>query len=177
MTAPARIRTKRIVLRPAKPEDCEALHAIFVQSEAMRYWSRPPHQSIEETRDWLAGMIAIPPGEGEDFVIEHDGAVIGKAGFYRFPDVGFILDPAAWGRGYAHEALSAVVARGFEMHRLAFATADVDPRNIRSLRLLERMGFRETHRAARTWNVGGEWCDSVYLRLDRPGKAQLQRAE
>jgi RimJ/RimL family protein N-acetyltransferase len=48
-------------------------------------------------------------------------------------------------------------------------TADVDPRNEGSLRLLAKLGFVETHRAARTWLVGEEWCDSVYLALGRPG--------
>jgi RimJ/RimL family protein N-acetyltransferase len=45
-------------------------------------------------------------------------------------------------------------------------TADVDPRNQPSLRLLERFGFVVTGAASRTWLVGDEWCDSVYLELD-----------
>jgi RimJ/RimL family protein N-acetyltransferase len=44
-------------------------------------------------------------------------------------------------------------------------TADVDPRNAASIKLLERCGFIETHRAAGTWQVGDELCDSVYFRL------------
>jgi RimJ/RimL family protein N-acetyltransferase len=44
--------------------------------------------------------------------------------------------------------------------------ADVDPRNERSLRRLDRLGFFETGRKARTWRIGETWCDSVYLRLD-----------
>ncbi len=47
-------------------------------------------------------------------------------------------------------------------------TADVDPRNRGCLALLERNGFHETGRAARTWLVGEDWCDSVCLRSDRP---------
>ena len=43
--------------------------------------------------------------------------------------------------------------------------ADVDPRNEPSLRLLTLHGFVETGRAARTWHIAGEWCDSVYLEL------------
>ncbi len=34
-----------------------------------------------------------PAGEGEDFVVEHDDRVIGKAGLYHLPEVGFILHP------------------------------------------------------------------------------------
>ncbi len=56
----------------------------------------------------------------------------------------------------------------FSVRQVPALTADVDPRNERSLGLLARLDFRETHRAARTYRIGEEWCDSVYLRLDRP---------
>jgi [ribosomal protein S5]-alanine N-acetyltransferase len=163
------IVTPRLRLRPARADDLEAMHAIMSDARAMRYWSTAPHSAVEQTREWLASMIAIPPDAGEDFIVEHDGALIGKAGLYRFPEIGFIFHPAHWGRGFAREALAAVLDRAFAVHRLSAVTADVDPRNIGSLRLLQALGFREVGRAQRTWQVGEEWCDSVYLSLERPG--------
>lgn len=141
------------------------MHAIMKQPRAMAFWSTPPHRNPAETREFLAKMIAIAPVEGEDFIIEHDGRLIGKAGFYRFPEIGYIFDPEVWGQGFASEALAAVLDRAFAIHRLPRALADVDPRNTASIRLLERLGFRETHRQARTWLVGDVWCDSVYFEL------------
>lgn len=163
------IRTERLLLRPAREADLDAIHRVLSDLRAMRYWSTPPHASIEQTRDWLAATIAIDPSVGEDFVVEHDGRLIGKAGLYRFPEAGFIFHPDVWGRGFAAETLGAVIARAFAVHGLDRVEADVDPRNAASLRLLARLGFEETARAARTWLVGGEWCDSVYLRLGREG--------
>ena len=61
-----------------------------------------------------------------------------------------------------------MIARTFADFDIERVTADVDPRNTASLALLHRLGFAETHRAARTWLVGEEWCDSVYLALPRP---------
>ena len=162
--------TDRLLLRPATFADVESFHDILSDARAMAYWSTPPHQDIEETRSWLASMIAIEPGEGEDFVIELAGRAIGKAGLYRFPEIGFILHPDAWGKGYAREALQAVIQRAFEVHGLSLIKADVDPRNAASLRLLTGLGFRETGRVSRTWNVGGEWCDSVYLQRSNDEK-------
>ena len=75
------------------------------------------------------------------------------------------------GRGYAGEALALVLDRAFDVHGLAKVEADVDPRNIASLRLLNRLGFRETGRKRRTWFVGGKWCDSVYLEADAANRA------
>lgn len=165
------LRTARLLLRPARPGDLDAFHAILRDPRAMAFWSSPPHATIAETADWLAATCAIPPHEGEDFAIERDGHVIGKAGLYRFPEIGFILHPDHWRQGLAHEALTAIVTRAFAVHRLPAIEADVDPRNTASLALLARLGFVETGRAARTWLVGDTWCDSVYLRLDRPGAA------
>ena len=162
------IHTARLVLRPVRPEaDLPAMHGILRQPRAMAYWSTPPHDSEAQTAEWLANMAAIQPCEGDDFIVELEGQVIGKAGFYRFPDIGYLFDPAVWGRGLAREAVGAVIARGFPVHRLARVQADVDPRNTASMTLLERLGFTETHRQARTWLVGEEWCDSVYLALTR----------
>lgn len=167
------IRTERLLLREARASDAAAIHAIMADPRAMAYWSSPPHGDPEQSREWLQGMIDIPASEGEDFVVEHEGRVIGKAGLYRFPEIGFIFDPAVWGQGFAAEALGAVLERAFTLHRLEAVVADVDPRNTASLRLLARLGFVETERKARTWLVGDQWCDSVYLKLD--GERWLSR--
>ena len=163
------IQTERLLLRPARGGDAEPLHRILTDPRAMAYWSTLPHRDFNETRDWVQSMIDIPAGEGEDFVVEHEGRVIGKAGLYRFPETGFIFHPDVWGRGFAAEALRAVLGRAFAVHGLEAVIADVDPRNRASLTLLERLGFRETGRKARTWLIGETWCDSVYLRLEPEG--------
>jgi RimJ/RimL family protein N-acetyltransferase len=166
MWAAEDIRTERLLLRRARPDDALALHAVFSNPLAMRYWSSVPHPDLTTTEAWLADMLAMDPALGDDFIVELNGQVIGKAGAWRLPEVGYIIRREHWGKGYAREALSAFIAYAFA-HRTDHLTADVDPRNDRSLRLLLTLGFRETHRASRTWEIGGEWCDSVYLRLDR----------
>ena len=167
----AEILTERLRLRRPRPEDAADLHAVFREPRAMRYWSTPPHAKLSETERWLDSMISADPQASDDFVIEREGVVIGKAGAWRLPEIGFILHPSFWGQGLANEALSAVVAHLFADRGLDHLTADVDPRNQASLRLLARLGFVETGRAERTWRVGEEWCDSVYLALDRPRSA------
>jgi RimJ/RimL family protein N-acetyltransferase len=161
------ITTERLRLRPAAKADLAAIHAILSNPRATTYWSTPPHDSIEQSRAWLDGMISIARTEGEDFVVEHQGRVIGKAGLYRFPEIGFIFHPDVWGQGFAKEALRPVLDRAFSLHRLQSVDADVDPRNAASLRLLAGLGFREIGRRERTWLVGEQWCDSVDLRLSR----------
>jgi RimJ/RimL family protein N-acetyltransferase len=162
-------RTERLLLRSATLADVDAFHRILGDPRAMTYWSTLPHASVEETQAWVRKMIAIPPDEGEDFVVEHDGRLIGKAGLYRFPQIGFIFHPDHWGHGFASEALRFVIARAFGVHGLKRIEADVDPRNRASLACLTKLGFTEYDRRERTWLIGGEWLDSVYLELRAPG--------
>lgn len=162
------ILTPRLTLRSARPDDLEAMHAVLSDPRATRWWSTPPHESLDQTATWLEGMIANGPDQ-PDFVIERDGRVIGKAGFWRLPDVGYILHPDYWGQGFAAEAVGAAVDHVFATRDLDELTADVDPENAASIRLLERLGFVRTGYAERTWNVGGEWKDSLYYGLSRAG--------
>lgn len=162
------VRTPRLLLRRAQPSDLDALHRIMSDAVAMRYWSTTPHTTRDETRQFLAQMIAAPATESDDFVIEYRGQVIGKAGCWRIPEIGFILSSSCWGMGLAYEALSAILPRIHERFSLLKIIADVDPRNERCLNLLRRLGFQGTRRAARTWLVGTEWCDSIYLEHHMP---------
>lgn len=161
------IRTERLLLRRAREDDLAAMHRILSDRHAMRYWWCLPHSDLDQTREWLGGMIAAGPEESADFIIELDGAAIGKVGCRRVPDIGYILHPDHWGKGYAREALAAVITHVFTHFDVPAIKADIDPRNAASIRLIERLGFELSGQAERTWRVGEEYCDSVYYELKR----------
>jgi RimJ/RimL family protein N-acetyltransferase len=56
-------------------------------------------------------------------------------------DIGYVLHPDSWGRGYGTEAVRALVEWLFTTYPLSAIEASVDTRNVRSQRLLERLGF------------------------------------
>jgi RimJ/RimL family protein N-acetyltransferase len=160
------LSTKRLRLRRASAADLDALHAIMADPETMRYWSTTPHADRDVTSAFLASIIPGPDSHGDEFIIEQEGTLIGKIGIWRSSEIGFILGRPFWGKGFATEALTVFIDYAFA-HVTDHLTADVDPRNRASLALLRRTGFAETGRAERTWNIAGEWSDSVYLRRDR----------
>ncbi|MBE2277748.1 MAG: GNAT family N-acetyltransferase [Rhodobacteraceae bacterium] len=164
------IRTPRLILRRARATDLADLHQVMRQPQAMRYWSTPEHDSIEETRLWLQSMLDADPATSDDYVVEHAGRAIGKAGAWRLPEIGYILDVRHWRQGLMAEALAALIPHLFAAHPIPALTAEVDPRNAASRALLARFGFRETHRAERTMKWRDEWCDSLYLALPRPAR-------
>ena len=168
------IVTPRLKLRSARPDDLEAMHAVLSDPRATRWWSTPPHESLDQTRVWLDSMIANGP-DHPDFVIERDGVVIGKAGFWRLPEVGYILHSDHWGQGLAGEAVGASIDQVFSTRAIDELIADVDPGNAASIRLLERLGFVRTGFAERTWEIAGEWKDSLYYGLSRADWSARQR--
>ena len=132
----------------------------------MRFWSTPPHADLEQTRAFVRATLAMTAdGRGDDQVVELDGQVVGKAGLWDNQEIGFILAPAVWGRGVGRAAVKAVISRA-RTRGVTRITADVDPRNTASLKLLTGLGFVETGRVERTMQVAGEWVDSVYLELN-----------
>ncbi len=149
------LRTERLLLRRARMDDVGAFHAIMSDPRAMRYWSTPPHATLDETREWVASMVERSSLEPcSDFVVELDGRAIGKAGCYKLPEIGYILHPDAWGRGYAREAMAAVIAHIFATNDIERLIADVDPRNEPSHRpdpapRLHRDPPRQRHLAGR----------------------------
>jgi len=170
------LQTDRLILRHARPADLEGLHAVLSDPVAMRWWATVPHETREETETWLSGMIVGNAAGSVDFVIERDGVVIGKAGCWRLPDIGYILHPDHWGQGLAAEAVTATIDMVFDVTAVETLSADVDPANAASIRLLERLGFHRSGFAERTWHIGGEWKDSVYFALSRADWALRQRA-
>lgn len=163
------LQTKRLLLRPPRPNDLVAPYQVYSNSDAMQYWNHAAHVSISKTERTLERMIASSSETGLEFVIEHDGAVIGKAGLWRIAELGYILRPDVWGKGIAREALSAIIdatwARYPDQPEI---TAEIDPRNMASARLLTYFGFQLTHSARATIRINGEWCDSEYYALPRP---------
>lgn len=84
-------------------------------------------------------------------------------------NVGFILHPLYWRKGIASEGMKELLKCFWETRPTAETiNADVDPRNSACLGLLGKFGFVETGRESRTYNTHIGWCDSVYLRLEKP---------
>ena len=95
--------------------------------------------------------------------------VIGKAGLWDGKDIGFIFNRDYWRKGYAFEAVDAIMRHIWETHTdFEVVKADVEPRNRASLNLLKKLGFAVVGKAEKTLQNHTGWCDSVYLEAKRP---------
>lgn len=160
------LQTQRLLLRPLLAYDAPALHTMLSDPEVMRFWSSLPHTEIGETERWIAESIAAGArGDAHDFAVLQDGRLVGRVAFWMGNEIGFLFHRDTWGQGVAREAVAALLHHGFAALGYDCVRADADPANARSLKLLERLGFRRTGFAERTFKIGETWVDSVYLEL------------
>lgn len=170
------IETERLRLRWLAPADVPALFAIFGDAEVCRYWSSPPLPDTAAAEALLREIEASFTARSlfQWGIAERDSdAVIGTCTLaslsaeHRRAEVGFALARSAWGRGYLAEALPALLAFGFDTLGLHRIEADVDPRNARSIRVLERVGFQREGFMRERYHLAGEIQDAVMYGLLR----------
>jgi ribosomal-protein-alanine N-acetyltransferase len=87
-------------------------------------------------------------------------------------ELGYTLDPAAWGQGFASEAARCVRDYARDVLRLPYAVSAILPQNARSRRVAERSGAR----AAGQMEVVGLAWDRYVWPLDTGGAPQPQGA-
>ena len=163
------ITTPRLHLRRITMDDVPAMHTIFADPEVMQYWSRLPHTDVAETQAWVARNVeAVESGEADDFVVLKDGVIVGRVGIWQGNELGLIFARSVWGTGVAREAMEALIERS-RSRGLTSIMADIDPRNERVRRFLEKFGFARTGEAKNTYKIGDIWTDSAYLTLDLTG--------
>ena len=173
------IATERLLLRPFAPEDLDAMAGIHGSAEVARFLSWDA-RTRAEVRDLIArrSTWTVLTREGEAIclaaVLAATGELIGdvtlmwRSERHRRAEVGYIVDPAHRGQGYATEAAHAMLTLGFEGLGLHRITGRIDARNAASARVLERLGMRREARFVENEHVKGEWTDEVvYALLDR----------
>jgi RimJ/RimL family protein N-acetyltransferase len=114
-------------------------------------------------------VVPDTPGTWLQLAITVDGGVIGDCGLHflddRQAEVGVTLDPAHQGRGYATEAVRAVLGYLFGTLGKHRVVATTDVRNRPAAALFERLGFRrEAHYVRNVW-FKGEWGDEFLYAL------------
>jgi len=170
------INANRVSLRPITERDIDSLYNIFSDPEVMRYWSSPPIEDREAARRLLSDIQDMFQRRlyfQWGIARRTDDALIGTSTLFHVEsnnhraEIGYALCRAEWGRGYMQEALRALIGYAFSELRLHRIEADVDPRNMASIRTLERLGFEKEGYLRERWMVNGEVQDALFYGLLR----------
>lgn len=170
------IETDRLRLRELRDGDADALFALFSDPQVMRYWSCGPWESRDEG---LAHVARMNQGRAQveyypwAIALPDTDLLIGTASLFELRRehgtgmIGYALSPAQQGRGYALEAVRAMLRFAFEYLDLQRIEIDTDPNNMPSRRLLERCGAKLEGLLRRRWRVSGEYADATLYGLLR----------
>ena len=142
--------TERLYLRPRSLADIDALVAMDGDPEVMRYVGDGSVRDAASQRvvltEWLSGTL--PSGLGAWSVFPRDAKddLLGTTFLVPLPDtdlveIGWRYRRNVWGRGYATEAAAAVLNYGFTTLALDEIVAVVYLENIRSIRVMEKLGL------------------------------------
>lgn len=160
--------TERLVLRKIRQSDAQDMFSYASLPIVTRYLTWNEHPDILHTKRYLAYLdTQYRAGRFFDFAIvwQETGRMIGTVGFVSFDEtnaaaeVGYVLHPDFWGKGIASEALSRLIAFGFEELALHRIEAVYMPENAASRRVMEKCGmtFEGVRRGARL--VKGAYID------------------
>lgn len=170
------LNTPRLRLRPFAQTDTDAIFALQSRARVLRYWDAPPWKTRAQAERFIAVCGQVErEGAGARLAIERadDQAFIGWCALskwdptHRSARLGYCLDDAAWGQGFATEAAGALLRWAFETLDLNRVQAETDTRNTASSRVLEKLGFVREGMLREDCIVDGEVSDSFVYGLLR----------
>jgi len=172
------IDTARLRLDRMEPGDAPVLFAYRGDDAVARYQGWKP-ASLAEAEAFIAGQadLAFPTKDAWCQLAIRDratGELVGDLGVH-FPastsdaiEFGVSLRPDRQGRGYAREAMAAMLEMAFGEWGYRRSVGSVDPRNVASIALLRSLGFRQEAHHVESYFFRGEWVDDViYAMLAR----------
>ena len=175
--------TDRLFLRPVNIEDKTSIYKYRSDPETNKYLSSAI-LTMEDLDDFFRKISSEINVRGTwfQFVIieQKSNLLIGDIGVHFLEsdpensqvEIGYTLDRNFRGKGYATEALREII--DFLIHRLnkRRIIASIDPANIKSIQLIERLGFRKEAHFIESLFIHGKWVDDViYAILAREWKS------
>jgi RimJ/RimL family protein N-acetyltransferase len=162
--------------------DREAIFSYRSDPETHQYLSAVP-RSVEDIAAFIQKSAAQFNVSGSWYqlaiVDRASQQLIGDIGIHfldtdpegRQAEIGYTLHRAFRGQGYATEALTAVIDHLFYSLKKHRITASIDPKNLKSIALVERLGFRKEAHFKEGLFFKGEWVDdAVYALLAKEWK-------
>ena len=156
--------TGRLRLRRLRAGDEEFLMTLDSDPVVMQYIHSGPHSPTRARRhaELEVEMAHAYRHTGKWIAELHDGTSIGWVQLFKLSSaqrddlaIGYEFAPIYWGHGYATEANRRMLEYAFEILRWDRIVAMARPENLRSLRVLEKLGFQ---RAGQRRDEGGNLC-------------------
>ena len=169
------LESERLIYRAYKKEDAKTLFKIRSHKEVSKYMDTVIPKRFEDTEKRIEGYLtAFTEGKGITWaIIEKDSnTLIGDFGIWRLDkqnsrgEIGYVLHPDFWGKGYMTEALNRLIRYGFNDLNLHSYEANVNIENENSKALLLKFGFKLEAYFRENFYYDGSFLDSeIYCLL------------
>ncbi len=167
--------TNRLKLRALEKKDAKRLFAYRNQPDVMLFqgWTPADPEEVAAYAEEMASRENFAVGHWYQVIVElaENQQVIGDVAFCieketgQQAELGIALDSEYQGYGYAQEAVKALVGFLFEELKLHRVHLSVDPANSASLKLCERVGFRQEGHLKSAVYFKGLWCDDIIMAM------------
>ena len=166
------ISTRRLTLRAIKLTDSASMLKYRSNPIVYQYQNWKP-RLLEDVNDFISKLSDLPniPDTWYQLgiIIKERNELIGDIGIHFIDnsqvEIGFTLSSEYQGKGFATEAVVEVINYLFFNLKKHRVVATVDPRNIKSLALLEKIGLRkEAHFRKSIW-FNEQWADDVVFAI------------
>ena len=145
------LQTDRLILRPWRESDAEALYEYAKDPAVGPSAGWPPHTSVENSREIIRTVLSAP--ETYAVCFKENGKPIGSIGFHRNDlaedddeyELGYWLGKPFWGRGIIPEAARELLRYAFEELGMQRIWGGYYDGNLKSRRVQEKLGFTYHH--------------------------------
>jgi len=150
------LTTERLLLRELSPDDAEEIFRLRTDDSVNELIDRAKALSVKDAEEFIRKILTVTAnGDGLTWVITLTGEtkLAGTVVYWNLEkekqqaEIGYELLPEYRGKGIMAEALKKVIRFGFEELKFKTIMADVKAKNIKSIKLLEKLGFQLTGEA------------------------------
>ena len=177
------LETKRIIIRPITLADKNEIFEYRSDTETNKYQGWIP-KTIHDVEIFI-GKISTKFNEPDTWfqlvIIEKKTQkIIGDLGIHFFDsdnkqvEIGCTLNNDFQNKGYATESTKIVIDYLFKRLNKHRIITSIDPNNINSIRLVERIGFRKEAHFIKSLLVNGKWVDDLIYALIEKDWDQLE---
>ena len=144
------IHTERLLLRQVKQGDVNEIFFLRSDKRVLEYLDRAPAATIEDAAVWIEKIIDLEKNNDAvtwAITCKPDITLTGTIGFWNITkehyrsEIGYVLHPHHHKKGIMQEAMTAVLEYGFKTMQLHSIEANVNPKNVASIKLLQRNNF------------------------------------
>jgi ribosomal-protein-alanine N-acetyltransferase len=168
------LRSERLFFRKIVASDAKNLFSIRTNDDVMRFMDVSRFKSISDAEKMIGSIEESYQNEGgiNWGIVEKDSNIfVGYFGFFRLipehcrAEIGYALNAKYWGKGYMNETINRMVRFGFKTMKLHSIEANINPRNERSKKVLEKIGFKKEAYFRENYLFNDRFLDSVIYSL------------